>query len=71
MSELDDLRNITLQVNLTGKLPAPWNELWKIKNETDLLKVGMVHVHKQNPEAFYKESGFCVPVEKFDKLVYD
>ncbi|XP_048757989.2 laminin subunit alpha-2-like isoform X2 [Ostrea edulis] len=38
MSELDDLRNMTLQVNLTGKLPVPWNELWKIKNETDLLK---------------------------------
>ncbi|XP_078319283.1 laminin subunit alpha-2-like isoform X3 [Crassostrea virginica] len=38
MRELDDLRNLTLQVNLTGKLPVPWNQLWKIQNETILLK---------------------------------
>ncbi|XP_062614987.1 laminin subunit alpha lam-3-like [Saccostrea cucullata] len=38
MKELDDLENMTSQVNLTGKLPVPWTQLWKIKNETELLK---------------------------------
>lgn len=39
MKELDDLSNMTRQVNLTGKLPVPWNQLWIIQNETILLKV--------------------------------
>lgn len=39
MKELDDLSNMTRQVNLTGKLPVPWNQLWRIQNETILLKV--------------------------------
>lgn len=38
MKELDDLSNMTRQVNLTGKLPVPWNQLWRIQNETILLK---------------------------------
>jgi len=34
MAELDKLENTTLTVNITGIIPAPWDRLWKIKNET-------------------------------------
>ena len=34
MAELDKLENTTLIVNITGIIPAPWDRLWKIKNET-------------------------------------
>ena len=34
MAELDRLENETLFVNLTGIIPAPWNRLMRIKNET-------------------------------------
>lgn len=38
MAELDKLDNVTLEVNITGIIPAPWQRLLKIKNKTEELQ---------------------------------